>query len=348
VSTGALGPLGALPLRVERVRCAGLRAVVGSDFSRVSTDVVLEGGGEEGHGEDVTYEADEQAELPAVLAGVPLAGEWTLSTFCVHVEGLELWPRPPARPLSRPYRTWALEAAALDLALRQAGRSLAEALGRAPRPVRFVVSLRLADPPTAAPVLERLARDPGLRFKLDATSAWPPVLFAELAETGAVEAIDLKGAYPGSSVDQPADPILYRRVVEAFPDAWLEDPRVTPDTAPLLGRHLERIAWDGPVGAVEDLARLPVPPRMVNVKPARLGSLGRLLALYAHCERRGIGTYGGGLFELGPGRAQLHRLAALFHPDAPNDVAPVAHLLAAPPAQLPGSPLHAPDGPGFS
>ncbi len=32
--------------------------------------------------------------------------------------------------------------------------------------------------------------------------------------------------------------------------------------------------------------------------------------------------YGGGMGELGVGRGQIELLAALFHPDAPNDVAP--------------------------
>ena len=36
----------------------------------------------------------------------------------------------------------------------------------------------------------------------------------------------------------------------------------------------------------------------------------------------GAGAYGGGQFELGPGRGQIQHLASLFHPDAPNDVAP--------------------------
>lgn len=33
----------------------------------------------------------------------------------------------------------------------------------------------------------------------------------------------------------------------------------------------------------------------------------------------------GGQFELGPGRLQSQLLAAPFHPDAPNDLAPVAY-----------------------
>ena len=35
-----------------------------------------------------------------------------------------------------------------------------------------------------------------------------------------------------------------------------------------------------------------------------------------------MGVYGGGQYELGPGRGQIQFLAALFHPDGPNDIAP--------------------------
>lgn len=35
--------------------------------------------------------------------------------------------------------------------------------------------------------------------------------------------------------------------------------------------------------------------------------------------------YGGGMGELGVGRGQIELLAAMFHPDAPNDVAPSAY-----------------------
>jgi hypothetical protein len=37
------------------------------------------------------------------------------------------------------------------------------------------------------------------------------------------------------------------------------------------------------------------------------------------------GEYGGGMGELGIGRGQIELLAALFHADAPNDVAPSAY-----------------------
>ena len=60
----------------------------------------------------------------------------------------------------------------------------------------------------------------------------------------------------------------------------------------------------------------------MNLKPSRFGALRALFDFYDFCEARGIGAYGGGQSELGPGRGQIQFLAALFHPDAPNDVAP--------------------------
>jgi L-alanine-DL-glutamate epimerase-like enolase superfamily enzyme len=340
--------LAALPLRVEGYALEGLQRDVSSAFTRVSTVIHLHGGGEEGTGEDVTYDAvDHELQLAAGTA-LPLAGDWTLGSFCEQVEALDLWPEPPQREPSRHYRVWAYESAALDLALRQAGTSLHAALGREPRPVRFVVSLRLEEPPSIAPIARRLERYPAVRLKLDATSDWTPELFAELQRTGAVDSIDLKGLYEGSIVDQGADPLLYRRVAEAFPAAWIEDPRLTEETDPILRPYRDRITWDANIHGVSDIEGLPFAPRMVNIKPSRLGPLRELFAAYAYCEARDIGMYGGGQFELGPGRGHIQYLASLFHADAPNDVAPGGYNDPSIPDGLPDSPLAArPDAVGF-
>src|SRR4029078_11974452 len=52
----------------------------------------------------------------------------------------------------------------------------------------------------------------------------PPERIRGLALTGAVDSVDLKGAYRGTVVDNPADPVLYRRVAEGFTEAWIEAP----------------------------------------------------------------------------------------------------------------------------
>src|SRR6202011_5137783 len=109
--------------------------------------------------------------------------------------------------------------------------------------VRCVVSLRRGEPPSLEPVRRRLESYPGLRFKLDPTSSWDERLIAELRETDAIDSVDFKSFYSGTPVDQLPDPVLYRRVVEAFPQAWIEDPALTPETEDVLAPHRERFSW---------------------------------------------------------------------------------------------------------
>lgn len=331
--------LAGLELDVEGYGLSGLQASVSSDFERKSTLITLRGAGHEGVGEDVTYDAVDQEILQGAGPVQPLAGHFTLASFCERVAELDLFPEPPQREVSARYRAWAYESAALDLALRQAGSSLQRALGREVSPVRFVVSLRLGEPPSLEPLRSRLELYPGLRFKLDPTSSWDEQLIADLVATGAVDSVDFKGMYVGSVVDQPADPVLYERVAQAFPEAWIEDPALTPETDAVLAPHRHRFSWDAPIHSIQDILDLPYPPRMVNIKPSRLGGLRNLLDAYDYCAENGIGCYGGGQFELGVGRGQNQYLASLFHPDAPNDVAPTAFNLPQVPAGLPESPL---------
>ena len=315
-----------LPIEVDGYTLEGLRAEVSSGFDRLSTVVHLTGGGLEGVGEDVVYDAEDHVALQEagpVHAGA-LSGRFTLADFCELVDSLDLFPVAPKRDVSRLYRRWTFHSAALDLALAQAGEPLWNRLDREPRPVTFVVSLRLGEPPTLDPIERRLSGYPSLRFKLDPTSSWTPELIAALVATGAVDSVDFKSLYTGTIVDQPPDPVLYRRVVDAFPNAWIEDPDVvTPETAAVLATEHDRITWDAPIHSIDDIEALPFPPKMVNLKPSRIGGLPKLCATYDYCAERGIGAYSGGQFELGPGRGQAQYLASLFHPDTPNDLAPV-------------------------
>ena len=213
------------------------------------------------------------------------------------------------------------------------------ALGRDCEPLRFVASQRLGEPPSLQPLLRRLEIAPKLRFKLDPTPSWDDELIARLVALGAVDSVDLKGQYEGTIVDNPADPALYQRIVEAFPDAWIEDPKLTPETEALLRPHRARVTWDAPLHSVADIEALPWPPRTINVKPSRFGSLKTLLDVYDYCAAHEIGCYGGGQSELSVGRGQIQYLASLFHADAPNDVAPAGFNLPEPPSDLPSSPL---------
>src|SRR5438093_993170 len=169
---GTYAKVADLALAVESYELEPHELEISSEFTRLTTAIRLRGGGEEGVGEDVTYDALDHIALQDAGPTQPLAGSGTLDDFNRKVGELDLFPAEPVRDVSRLYRRWGFESAALDLALRQAGRSLADVLGRELRPVTFVMSMRLGRPPTIEPVRKRLGRYPKLRFKLDPARGW--------------------------------------------------------------------------------------------------------------------------------------------------------------------------------
>lgn len=319
-----------LAVQIESCELQGLELTVG-DFDRLTTVIRLRGGGEEGIGEDVTYDGVDHLALQSSGAPPEIFGSRDFAEFSELIGELDLFAAAaPERDVSRAYRRWAFESAALDLALRQAGTNLAAILDREPHPVNFVCSMRLApfgsgQPSSIDPLLARLAVYPSLRFKLDPTNDWDEGLISALVKTGAVDSLDLKGYYKGTPVDVETDPALYARLIEAFPRAWLEDPDVNAETKPILDPVAERVTWDAPIHSVADIESMPWVAKMVNIKPSRFGAVSELFAAYDHCQQRGIGAYGGGQTELGPGRGQIQYLSSIFHPDTPNDVAPSAY-----------------------
>jgi hypothetical protein len=342
---GTWEQLASLPLEVEGYDLEGRELPFSQEFVRYTTLIRLRGRGHEGVGEDVTYDGLDHVAFQAASGTLPLAGSWTLETFSERLAELDLFPEPPVREVSRRYRNWAFESAALDLALRQAGRSLAGHLGVELRPLNYVVSMRLGgldsnEPETSERMMRVLERYPGTRFKLDPTNNWTDALIEELAASGAVDSLDLKGQYKGTPVDVDTDPELYRKLCEAFPNAWLEDPDINDDTRPILEEHRDRITWDAPIHSVDDILALEWEPRMVNIKPSRVGSLRELGRAYDFCFERSIGVYGGGQTELDVGRDHIQYLAALFHPDTPNDVAPRGFNYPQLPDGMPLSPIH--------
>ena len=340
--------LAGLPLVIEACEYDRLQAVFAYEFERITTHVRLVGAGADGLGEDVSVHEENGTALHETRPSPALEGEWTLAGFCEHLATLELWPQPPEWEGARQLRNWAFESAALDLALRQAGRSLHDVLGLPAQPVRFVNSLGLGKEPSIEPLRRRLARSPGVLFKLDVEATWEQALVDDVAATGAVDSIDFKG-HSGFEVEDPeALGALYDRVLAAFPDAYLEDPHDLPEIAQRLGDHLERVSFDAPIRSARDIGATPLAGRVVNVKPSRIGSLRALFEVYARCGRERRPMYGGGMGELGVGRGQIELLAALFHADAPNDVAPSAYNEDEPKASLPASPLPPrPEATGF-
>ena len=297
-----------LPLTVETRKVERLNRRARDGAMRSTALVSLAGGGCAGIGEEVTFQTDD---LLAPVSAHSWAFSGTAGEFCEWLRAVELFRRPPRYEVVRRYRRWAHEAAALDLALRQAGSTVAELLGLQPRPVRFVVS-----PPPG------FTQEPhGVRLKIDASDLRPDL---------PVDTIDFKLEGDGSEVALAND---------LYPRAFLEDPPHVVEAA--------RISWDIPIHSARDIERLPERPAAINVKPARIGSIAELLAVYRLCDRERIAIYGGGQHELGPGRRQIQQLAALFSPDQPNDVAPAAYNYARSSKQLPSSPLTVLGNPGF-
>jgi L-alanine-DL-glutamate epimerase-like enolase superfamily enzyme len=321
-----------LPLEIEELTFEQASYQVSEQFVRKSTTVKLLGGWGAGRGEDVTYAGEEHD--PGRFPNPDLTGSWTLGSLSEHLDGIELFPGgTPDQAAYRDYRRWAFESAALDLALQQASLSLGAALGRETRPLKFVSSTR------ASSLDGWLALYPDLRFKLDPTPEWDDELVAGLAARGNVDVADLKGQYRGTVVDNPADPELYRRIAEGLPDAWIEDPALTMETGAVLASHRDRITWDAPIHSWADVEALAFAPRCLNSKPSRFGTVARLFEFYDRCAEHGIALYGGGQFELGVGRGQIQLLAALFHPEGSNDVAPGGYNSPEPLPGLPVSPL---------
>ncbi|MDQ3874403.1 MAG: hypothetical protein M3322_02465, partial [Actinomycetota bacterium] len=237
---GDYATLAELPVDVEGYALERSELEVSTRFRRVTTTVVLRGGGEEGRGEDVTYEAEEHEWFPREL---PLAGRYGLGELPARLEGRAL-VREGAEQRFHDYRRWALESAALDLALRQAERSLGDVLGREYRPVRFVVSTR-------AQISPWLEVNPHLEFKLDAAADWSRELIAELAASDRVRVVDFKAYYHGDWVGEPPSVSVYRDVLELLPDAIVEDPGFTDETRELLLASAGRLSFDAPVHSLD-------------------------------------------------------------------------------------------------
>ena len=325
-----------LPLLVEAVRTERRSVDVSTDFTRVTTTVVLGGGGAEGRGEDVTYTAADHEWFPDLEP----AGATTLGELSAALDAVTLFRDEPQMAASADYRRWAFESAALDLALRQAGTSLADAVGGQYRPVRFVVSTR-------ADAFAWLAAAPELELKLDPDNEWERPFMERLAATERVRVLDLKAYYRGTVVDVEPDPELYGNVVELFPDVVIEDASLEGACGDVLRGQEKRLSFDAPIHSVDDVRALSVEPGWMNIKPSRFGTIERLLACIEYCDEHSIRLYGGGQFELGVGRRQIQAFASVFYPDGPNDVAPSEYNQGAPRSGLPQSPLPAPTGVGF-
>jgi hypothetical protein len=70
-----------------------------------------------------------------------------------------------------------------------------------------------------------------------------------------------------------------------------------------------------------------------------------LLETIAYAQEHSMQLYGGGQFELGPGRSHIQAFASVYYADTANDVAPSVYNEPQLPATPPASPLPVPGAP---
>jgi hypothetical protein len=197
-----------LPLAIERKTVTRL-----ASGNRTTAIVHLEGGGEHGYGEEVTFQS---ADLLPESGPAPWSFAGSFSEFSSWLESQELFAHAPQHEVVRNYRRWAYEAAALDLALRQAGARFDEIVGRVPEPVRFVVSH---------------GSPPGARLKVDAVDVRPGlpidvIDFKELGDRAAVESAF--ALYPDALLEDPPVVVPGARVSWDIPITSAEEVRRLP------------------------------------------------------------------------------------------------------------------------
>jgi L-alanine-DL-glutamate epimerase-like enolase superfamily enzyme len=282
-----------LPVVIDDVACAsGAIAVPSYGGPRPTSIVTLGGAGRRGEGEHVGWTEAAHRDFARTLERWDLNGPWRLGALAhaLRERGLD------------PYDRAAIEMAAIELALRQRGTTLATLAGVTPEQVRTVVSFeRTADPAAVA------ARHPGVALKVDVDAGWPEAVWRTLGAVGRVAILDWKG---GGNTD------AYTRALAFVPDAIHEDP-IEPYPAGIA----ERVSLDAAITEPAALDR--VAPFACNLKPARMGGVLDAIRAAARCERRDILLYVGGMFEVGVGRRQLRDLASVLCPDGPNDLAPI-------------------------
>ena len=305
-------------------RCRG----AGEQWTRHTTVFHLHGGGTEGIGEDVVWDPDDQQRQQRGRAGARHRRDCGRSTTSrEHLAELDLFHGRDAG-VSRPYATyrrWALESAALDLALRQAGEPLHEVLGREPQPL----TLRRLPAPRR-PAQRRRRRRPPRRLRGRPLQARRRADLERGADRRAGRhrlgrRHRLQGRLQGHDRRRRhrsrALPALRRGV----PGRLAGGPR--PDRArgrrraraPPRPHHLGRARSTRST----TFASSPSRPKTLNCKPSRFGPLSALFDFYDFCERRG---HRASTAAASPSSARAAARCSCSRrcsiPTRPNDVAP--------------------------
>ena len=81
-----------------------------------------------------------------------------------------------------------------------------------------------------------------------------------------MDVVDFKEAYTWRAHERTPPPSLYQLIVEALPDALIEDPDLTGEKGEILAAHHDRITWDAPIHSVADVDALAFAPQMSSTR----------------------------------------------------------------------------------
>ena len=296
--------LAALPVHMEKARVdiEAIELPAYPDGPRPTSTVILTGDGQVGSGENVAWtEEDHHLFRTEVRDRLP-ATRGTIGSFSQQLQ----------TSFTDPYKTSALESAAIDLALRQARTNLEEIAEASYQDVRYVRSFAAAEDPLPE-LVSHSQQAPSVEVKLDVHPAWETATLAALADLRTIAVLDFK--HRGTQAQQMA-------VAQALRDPWLEDPGI-PGHRP--NRALaERFSLDAALTSDNPeqlLAKLN--PGAANLKAPRMGGILALLGAADFCAAHKKPFYLGGMFEVSIGRTQARELASLLTPQGPNDLAPI-------------------------
>jgi L-alanine-DL-glutamate epimerase-like enolase superfamily enzyme len=265
---------------------------------RPSSVVRLAGAGHFGSGENVAFfQADHErfaalarGWLTSLRGGRPLTVASALTAFA-----------------GTGYERAALEAALIDLGLRQAGLSLHDLTGVREARLGVVVSLAADTAPERALDERRRAGYMG-PFKLDVSPAWSEAKLTALALDSSIAIFDFKGRGEVAAAQLLADQSA---------TALLEDP-----PSGFRASAAGRISRDAGVTNRFRVGAARAKGEAVNLKAPRMGGpLELLRGLELAFTSGNAPIYFGGMFEVGVGRSQARQLAALYCPNGPNDLA---------------------------
>ena len=271
---------------------------------------------------------------------LPLAGSWTLDSFSRHLGGLDLFRGARARACPRSATTAAGRSSRPRPTSRCARRAARSPTRSGASRSRSRSSSRCASASRRAPSRSRAGSPPTRACASSSTRRRPGTTRCSTRSPRRARWRRSTSRAPTRARRSTSRPTP--RSTAAAPRrsptrGWRTPTSRVPEADAALRPHRDRITWDAPIHGVADIEALPFLPRTINVKPSRIGSWRELLRTYEWCAERGILTYGGGQSELGVGRGQIQYLAALFHGDEPNDIAPVGLRLGGVPGDRPAA-----------